>query len=172
MAAESFAGGGRQRGLGAGLPDPGVEGAVAGPGGGAALAERARAESWTHGEFLAACLQREVAAREAHGGESRIRAGRFPERKSWEDFDVEHQRSLKRETLAYLGTLDFIADKDSVVFLGAPGTGKTHLALGLGIRLPGRAPHPVRQCRRVGRPPGPISRCSPTWEAAGSAAPV
>src|SRR5690348_16892864 len=42
------------------------------------LAERARAESWTHEEFLAACLQREVAARESHGGEGRIRAARFP----------------------------------------------------------------------------------------------
>lgn len=40
------------------------------------LAERARAESWTHEEFLAACLQREVAAREAHGGEGRIKAAR------------------------------------------------------------------------------------------------
>ena len=38
------------------------------------LAERARSESWTHEEFLAACLQREVSARESHGGEGRIRA--------------------------------------------------------------------------------------------------
>ena len=38
------------------------------------LAERARAENWSHEEFLAACLQREVAARETHGGEGRIRA--------------------------------------------------------------------------------------------------
>ena len=37
------------------------------------LAERARAESWSHEEYLAACLQREVAARDAHGGESRAR---------------------------------------------------------------------------------------------------
>ena len=37
------------------------------------LAERARAENWSHGEFLVACLQREVAARESHGGEGRIR---------------------------------------------------------------------------------------------------
>jgi len=36
------------------------------------LAERARAESWTHEEFLAACLQREVSARESHGGEGRL----------------------------------------------------------------------------------------------------
>jgi DNA replication protein DnaC len=38
------------------------------------LAERARAEDWTHQEFLAACLEREVAARQANGGEIRIRA--------------------------------------------------------------------------------------------------
>jgi DNA replication protein DnaC len=98
------------------------------------LAERARAESWTHEEFLAACLQREVAARESHGGEARIRAARFPARKSLEDFDYDHQRSLKREVITHLGTLDFVTAKDNVVFLGPPGTGKTHLSTGLGIR--------------------------------------
>jgi DNA replication protein DnaC len=98
------------------------------------LAERARAESWTHEEFLAACLQREVAARESHGGEGRIRAARFPARKSLEDFDFDHQRSLKREVITHLGTLDFVTAKDNVVFLGPPGTGKTHLSTGLGIR--------------------------------------
>jgi DNA replication protein DnaC len=46
------------------------------------LAERARAEGWTHEEFLAACLEREVASRPDHGGENRIRAARFPARKS------------------------------------------------------------------------------------------
>jgi DNA replication protein DnaC len=98
------------------------------------LAERARTESWTHEEFLAACLQREVAAREAHGGEARIRTARFPARKALEDFDFDHQRSLKRDTIAHLGTLDFVTAKENVVFLGPPGTGKTHLSIGLGIR--------------------------------------
>jgi DNA replication protein DnaC len=98
------------------------------------LAERARAESWTHEEFLAACLQREVAARESHGGEGRIRAARFPARKSLEEFDYDHQRSLKRDQIAHLGTLDFVTGKENVVFLGPPGTGKTHLSIGLGIR--------------------------------------
>lgn len=46
------------------------------------LAARARSESWSHEEFLVACLQREVSARESHGGEGRIRAARFPARKS------------------------------------------------------------------------------------------
>jgi len=98
------------------------------------LSERARTESWTHEEFLAACLEREVAARQSNGGEIRVRAARFPARKTLEEFDFDHQRSLKRETIAHLGTLDFIAGKENVVFLGPPGTGKTHLATGLGIR--------------------------------------
>jgi DNA replication protein DnaC len=98
------------------------------------LAERARAESWTHEEFLAACLQREVAARESHGGEGRIRQARFPARKSLEEFDFDHARGLKRDTVAHLGTLDFVVARDNVVFLGPPGTGKTHLAIGLGMR--------------------------------------
>jgi DNA replication protein DnaC len=98
------------------------------------LAERARAEGWSHEEFLAACLQREVTARETHGGEGRIRAARFPARKSLEEFDFDHARSLKREVIAHLGTLDFVVAKENVVFLGPPGTGKTHLAIGLGIR--------------------------------------
>jgi len=98
------------------------------------LAERARAENWTHEDFLVACLQREVSAREAHGGEGRIRAARFPARKSLEEFDFDHARGLKRDLIAHLGTLDFVTAKDNVVFLGPPGTGKTHLATGIAIR--------------------------------------
>jgi DNA replication protein DnaC len=98
------------------------------------LVERARAESWTHEEFLVACLQREVSARESHGGEGRIRSARFPARKSLEEFDFDHARGLKRDLVAHLGTLDFVTAKDNVLLLGPPGTGKTHLATGLGIR--------------------------------------
>ncbi len=98
------------------------------------LAERAREQSWSHEEFLIACLQREVSARESHGGEGRIRAARFPARKSLEEFDFDHARGLKRDLIAHLGTLDFVAAKENVLLLGPPGTGKTHLATGLAIR--------------------------------------
>jgi len=98
------------------------------------LAERARSEEWTHQEFLAACLEREVAARQANGGELRIKAARFPARKTIEEFDFDHQRSLKRDVIAHLGALDFVIARDNVVFLGPPGTGKTHLAIGISIR--------------------------------------
>ena len=85
----------------------------------ARLAERARAENWSHEEYLAACLQREVSARESHSGEARIRAARFPARKSLEEFDFDHARGLKRDTIAHLGTLDFITPGDNAVFLGS-----------------------------------------------------
>lgn len=51
-----------------------------------------------------------------------------------EEFDFDHARGLKRDTIAHLGTLDFVTAKDNVVFLGPPGTGKTHLAIGIAIR--------------------------------------
>src|SRR4051794_22560293 len=98
----------------------------------ARLAERARSENWSHEEFLIACLQREVSARESHGGEGRIRAARFPARKSLEDFDFDHARGLKRDVIAHLGTLDFVVARENVVFLGPPGTGK--MATGLAVR--------------------------------------
>lgn len=55
-------------------------------------------------------------------------------RKSLEEFDFDHARGLKRDTIAHLGTLDFVTAKDNVVFLGPPGTGKTRLAIGIAIR--------------------------------------
>ncbi|MCX4906563.1 IS21-like element helper ATPase IstB [Streptomyces sp. NBC_00878] len=68
------------------------------------------------------------------GAEARIRAARFPSRKQLEEFDQEHPRDFDREVLARLGKLDFVAARRNVVFVGPPGTGKTHLAVGLGVR--------------------------------------
>ena len=51
-----------------------------------------------------------------------------------EDFDYEHARGLPRDQIAHLGTLDFVTARENVVFLGPPGTGKTHLATGTAIR--------------------------------------
>lgn len=98
------------------------------------IANRGRDESWSFEEFLAACLEREVAARQTHGGEARIKAARFPQLKTLEDFDFSYQRSVRKEIVSHLGALDFVEAKDNVIFLGPPGTGKSHLAIALGIR--------------------------------------
>ncbi|MHB8492888.1 MAG: IS21-like element helper ATPase IstB [Solirubrobacteraceae bacterium] len=98
------------------------------------LAERAREESWSHERFLEAVLSTEIASRESHGGENRIKAARFPARKTLEEFDFTFQRSVKKQVIEHLGQLDFLHAKENVVLLGPPGTGKSHLAVAIGIR--------------------------------------
>lgn len=99
-----------------------------------ALADRAREESWSYERFLEVLLGAEVSARDSHGGENRIRAARFPARKSLEEFDFTFQRSIKKPVVEHLGQLDFLHGRENVILLGPPGTGKTHLAIALGVR--------------------------------------
>ncbi|WP_347710143.1 IS21-like element helper ATPase IstB [Streptomyces sp. HP-A2021] len=66
--------------------------------------------------------------------ETRIRAAGFPARKLLEDFDQQHPRGFDREVLARLGKAEFVTARRNVVLVGPPGTGKTHLAIGLGVR--------------------------------------
>ncbi len=98
------------------------------------LADRARSEEWSYERFAEALLSTEVLAREAHGGEGRIKTARFPARKTLEEFDFTFQRSVKKTVIEHLGQLDFLHARENVILLGPPGTGKTHLAIALGIR--------------------------------------
>jgi DNA replication protein DnaC len=98
------------------------------------LTDRAREESWSYETFLEALLSTEVSARDSHGGENRIKAARFPARKSLEEFDFTFQRSVKKQVIEHLGQLDFLHGHENVIMLGPPGTGKTHLSVALGVR--------------------------------------
>jgi DNA replication protein DnaC len=98
------------------------------------LAKRAAEEGWDHQSYLAAVLSEEVDARTTHGGEHRVKAARFPSTKTLDDFDFAFQRSVKRATMAHLAQLDFLAESKNVIFLGPPGTGKTHLSIALGVQ--------------------------------------
>jgi DNA replication protein DnaC len=85
------------------------------------LADRARQEEWSYERFAEALLSTETSAREAHGGEGRIRSARFPARKTLEEFDFTFQRSVKKTVIEHLGQLDFLHARENVVLLGPPG---------------------------------------------------
>ncbi|MBF4163440.1 IS21-like element helper ATPase IstB [Nocardioides acrostichi] len=106
------------------------------------LATTARESNWSHEEYLAAVLARQVADREASGAAIRMGAAHFPAVKTLEDFNLDHQPALRRDVLAHLATTTFVAKAENVVLLGPPGVGKTHLAVALGVKA-AHAGHPV-----------------------------
>ena len=67
------------------------------------LADHARDENWSHEEYLAAVLGRQLADRESAGTIMRIRTAHFPAVKTLEDFNLDHLPSLRRDVLAHLG---------------------------------------------------------------------
>src|SRR3954466_2415379 len=107
------------------------------------LAERAREEQWSYERFAEVLPSTEVSSRESPGGESRIKAARFPARETLEEFDFTFQRSVKRQVAEHLGQLDFLHARDNVVLLGPPGRGSQCLSLLTGCAEgPGRGRGP------------------------------
>ena len=84
--------------------------------------------------MVAHLIEQEVAAREETQREKRLAQARFPSAKTLEDFDYEAQTSVREQDILTLGQLTFLERRENVVLLGPPGVGKTHLAIGLGMR--------------------------------------
>ena len=78
-------------------------------------------------------LDQECQVKDARALAIRLRLAGFPVQKSLESFDFSFQPSLDASVIQDLATLKFIHNAENVVFLGPPGVGKTHLAIGLGM---------------------------------------
>lgn len=99
-----------------------------------ALCETARHEQWTYETFLQRVLAAEIEGRDRSAAERRLQAARLPTLKTLEAFDFSFQPSLSERLIWELADLAFVRTATNVLFLGPPGTGKTHLSLGLTLK--------------------------------------
>lgn len=97
------------------------------------LAEAAARDGRPHADYLAELAHAEVVARRESRIQRRIREARFPVIKTLDTFEFTAQPALDRETVLGLFSCAFVADRANVVLCGGPGTGKSHLAIALGV---------------------------------------
>jgi DNA replication protein DnaC len=101
----------------------------------ARISQQAAEDGWSYEEFLTALLEIEVFARDQSALERRIKKARFPSRsKTLENFDFTFQTSVRKQVLLHLASMRFVELGHNVIFLGPPGTGKTHLSIALGLK--------------------------------------
>jgi DNA replication protein DnaC len=94
----------------------------------------ANKNSYSYEEFLYYLLQKQSDLRRENGRKNRIRLANFPSKKYVEDLVVEDLPEDARKKLKLLSSLDFIKTGQNVILAGNAGTGKTHIATGLGIK--------------------------------------
>src|SRR5258708_1303767 len=94
----------------------------------------ARREQWTYETLLERALTAELDGREQKAIARRLKAARIPGKKTLDGFDFSFQPSLSERRLRELADLSFVRTCTNVIFLGPPGTGKTHLSLALADR--------------------------------------
>jgi len=93
----------------------------------------AESKEWTCRQFLRWLLQYEMNRREEKQLAKRFRWALFPEIKRLDEFRLEEQQSLSRRQFNQLRELHWLEQSYNLIFLGPPGVGKTHLAIGLGV---------------------------------------
>ena len=85
-------------------------------------------------EYLLLLLEEEIKRKQDASVKSKIISAKFPFVKTIEEFDFSFQPDFKEKEIIRLSGLEFIENKENIIFLGPPGVGKTHLAIGLGIK--------------------------------------
>jgi DNA replication protein DnaC len=85
-------------------------------------------------EFLELLLEDEANNRRSNSYKKRYGKAKFPYYKTLEDFDYSFQPSIDKKVINDCATCQFVSEKKNLIFIGNPGTGKTHLSIGIGIK--------------------------------------
>jgi len=98
------------------------------------LAKKAAHKQWDHVHYLGELASAEADLRKDRATQRRIRAARFPQIKTLEQFNWNWPKKINKMQVENLFRLNFIKEESNVVFLGGVGLGKTHLATALGYQ--------------------------------------
>ena len=85
-------------------------------------------------DFLIALMRAELENRQERNRQRKIKQARFPYVKTIEEFDCDRLEHVSAAQIKELASCDFIANKQNIVMIGNPGTGKTHLSVALGMK--------------------------------------
>jgi DNA replication protein DnaC len=96
--------------------------------------QEAAANSLTHGEFLELILQDELLVRKDRQMQRHLKAAQFRDLKTLEDFDWQFNPSIKKKQVYDLASGRFIREARDCLWLGPPGTGKSHLCQAIGYQ--------------------------------------
>ena len=88
----------------------------------------------TYEHFLRDMLKREVSQRQENQQKRRMKAAKFPFPKTLDEFDFSRLEKVSSATVWELANCDFIKNRQNIVMIGNPGSGKTHLSIGLGMK--------------------------------------
>ncbi len=97
------------------------------------LARQCATEGVDHVRYLVRLAELELIDRERRMVERRIKLAKFPAVKSLDSFDFKAMPSLNKMMVLELARCEYIERRENVIALGNSGTGKTHIALGLGL---------------------------------------
>ena len=95
-------------------------------------AAAAAQDGWSYEAYLAGLIEQESDRRFRNRRQRRIKEARFPLLKELADFDFDAIPQLNRRQILDLAQGRYLHQAESVIFVGNPGLGKTHLAIGLG----------------------------------------
>ena len=99
----------------------------------AKVAERCAQQNATHSKFLLELTELELLERERKAAERRLKDAKFPSPKTLESFDFTAQPSLNKALVTELMRCVYLEHRENILLVGCPGTGKTHLAIALGV---------------------------------------
>jgi DNA replication protein DnaC len=97
--------------------------------------DKASKEEMSYADFLGGLLSEEICAREENQVKRRMRQAGFPFEKTIEQFDFSLRPELKRQVILNCMDETFVHQGRSLVLIGPPGTGKTHISIAVGVKM-------------------------------------